>query len=43
MKPLDYKNKFDLISSHNWIQHTENPSTVLKNLVSNLRGGAGYI
>jgi len=46
MKPLDYKNKFDLISSHNWIQHTENPSTVLKNLVSNLKkkgGGRLYI
>jgi 2-polyprenyl-3-methyl-5-hydroxy-6-metoxy-1,4-benzoquinol methylase len=44
MKPLDYKNKFDLISSHNWIQHTENPSTVLKNLVSGLKeGGRLYI
>ena len=41
MKPLDYKNKFDLISSHNWIQHTENPSTVLKNLVSNFKKKGG--
>ena len=39
IKQHDFRNKFknikiyDIISCHNWIQHTPNPSLVLKNLV----------
>ena len=44
MIPLDYKDKYDLISCHNWIQHAEHPPTIIKNLVSTLRkGGRLYI
>ena len=44
MDPLDCKNKFDLISVHNWIQHARTPSTVLRNLASLLKeGGRIYI
>lgn len=44
-KPFKYKNKkFDLISIHNWIQHTPDPHLILKNLIKNLKtGGRIYI
>ena len=44
MNPFDGYGEFDLISAHNWIQHTENPSIVLKNLISVLKmGGRLYL
>ena len=43
-KPLKLKEKFDLISCHNWIQHTPNPYIIIKNLSKNLKiGGRFYI
>ena len=43
-KPLKFREKFDLISCHNWIQHTPNPYLILKNLSKNLKvGGRIYI
>ena len=36
--------KYDLISCHNWIQHTPNPYLILKNLSKNIKiGGKFYI
>ena len=36
--------EYDLISAHNWLQHTENPGTVLANLVKKLKiGGRLYL
>ena len=35
-KPLKFREKFDLISCHNWIQHTPDPYLILKNLSKNL-------
>ena len=44
MRPFNEYGEFDLISAHNWIQHTENPSIVLKNLISVLKlGGRLYL
>ena len=44
-KPIKDKNKkFDLISIHNWIQHTPDPYLILKNLIKSLKiGGKVYI
>lgn len=42
MKP--FGGSFDLVSAHNWVQHTENPSHVIKNLLSSLKvGGKLYL
>ncbi len=41
-KPL--KEEFDLISAHNWIQHTPNPAKIIQNLAKSLKnGGRLYI
>lgn len=37
MLPFKDAGQFDLISAHNWMQHAENPATVLKNLISVLK------
>lgn len=37
MKKLDSSNDYDLISAHNWMQHSENPSRVMSNLVDKLK------
>ena len=36
MEPIDSDSNFDLISAHNWMQHAENPSKVMENLVNKL-------
>ena len=42
MKP--FGGKFDLVSAHDWVQHTENPAHVIKNLLSSLKvGGKLYL
>jgi 2-polyprenyl-3-methyl-5-hydroxy-6-metoxy-1,4-benzoquinol methylase len=42
MKP--FGGQFDLVSAHCWVQHTENPAYVIKNLVSSLKvGGRLYL
>ncbi|MDO8662370.1 MAG: class I SAM-dependent methyltransferase [Candidatus Omnitrophota bacterium] len=44
MQPLLLEANFDLISIHNWIQHSLNPGLVLKNLTALLKpGGRCYI
>ena len=35
--PFKSEIKFDLVSAHNWVQHTENPSLVIRNLLSSLK------
>ena len=43
-RKLRSKKKFKLISCHNWIQHTPNPSKTLFNIIQNLEnGGRIYI
>ena len=42
MNPLPYKNEFDLVSAHNWMQHAENPSQVFRTLCSTLKIGARF-
>ena len=43
-KQYNKKLKYDLISCHNWVQHTPNPSLVLNNLKNNLNiNGLIYI
>lgn len=37
MEPFKDAGQFDLVSAHNWMQHAENPSVVLKNLISVLK------
>lgn len=37
MRPFKEQGQFDLISVHNWVHHTKNPSIVIKNLVSILK------
>ena len=42
MKP--FGGQYDLVSAHNWVQHTENPAQVIQNLLSSLRvGGKIYL
>ncbi len=37
MAPFKSEIKFDLVSAHNWVQHTENPALVIQNLLSSLK------
>ncbi len=42
--PFKSQIEFDLVSAHNWVQHTENPSLVIWNLLSSLKkGGKIYL
>ncbi|GEM_PF-6581589 len=44
MSPFKHKTEFDLVSAHNWVQHTANPSLVIQNLLSSLkRDGKIYL
>lgn len=44
MMPFTSGGQYDLISAHNWLQHAEDPSVVLYNLVSILKiGGKIYL
>ena len=43
MEPLKTDEAFDLVSAHNWMQHSENPSRVMTNLVAATKlGGRLY-
>ena len=43
-KKILFKNKFDLISCHNWLQHTPDPKKIIFKLLKNLKiGGKIYI
>ncbi|MDB2512923.1 methyltransferase domain-containing protein [Alphaproteobacteria bacterium] len=39
MEPLKTDETFDLVSAHNWMQHSENPSRVMTNLVAATKVG----
>ena len=39
-EPLSGYGTFDLVSTHNWIQHAENPSQVMRNLVDVMKIGS---
>ena len=44
MNPIEKNGDFDLISAHNWMQHSENPAKVMGNLISVLKqGGRLYL
>lgn len=44
MKPFTLGDSFDLVSAHNWMQHTETPSLVFVNLINSMKiGGKIYL
>ena len=42
MNPMETNEDFDLISAHNWMQHSESPAKVMGNLVSVLKQGGRF-